>query len=226
VLYPNGQRAITFPGTRIAGNLAASGQTAYSGIGGARFNRYVSGTYSKVIGAVPSGYSGRAYVLAVKRGGLAAFSGLQITSSATGGLGLPGFGDASISFIVDDATGQLISSGSGTALLSFTAANALLTASISGLGTASLTLATNAPLLGAKAGAVGSASFVITGTLTPYAIGSMTGSTVDTSVLTVDTIAAGILAAALTNPIHADIRRVNSYVVSGNGQTGTEWGPV
>jgi hypothetical protein len=130
---------------------------------------------------------------------LAAFSGLQITSSATGGLGLPGFGDASISFVVDDATGQLISSGAGTAAMSFTAVNALLTASISGMGTASLTLATNAPLLGAKAGAVGSASFVITGTLTPYAIGSMTGSTLDSTVLTSTSISAAVWSATASS---------------------------
>lgn len=209
MLYPNGQRALTFPGTRRAGSLAASGTTAYSGIGGARFNRYVSDTYNKVTGAVPSGYGGRAYILPVKSGGLAAFTGFSVSPSATGGLGLPGTGSASISFTVADATGQLISSGSGTASMSFTFANALLTASLSAIGSTSFTLATNAPLLGAEANAIGSTSFAITGTLTPYAIGSMSGSTVDTSTI-----------------VNANIVSVNGYSVTGNGQSGTEWGPL
>lgn len=39
-------------------------------------------------------------------------------------------------------------------------------------------------------------------------------------------LAAAILAAAQVSPIHADIQKVNSYDVTGNGQTGTEWGPA
>ena len=193
----------------MSGLLVTCGAMAYGGVRGARFNRYVSDTYNKVTGAVPSGYGGRAYVLAVKSGGLAAFTGLSIATSATGGLGLPGTGSASITFTVADATGQLISSGSGTASMSFTFANALLTASLSAIGSTSFTLATNSPLMGAKASAIGSTTFAITGALTPYAIGSMSGSTVDTS-----------------NIVNANIVSVNGYSVTGNGQTGTEWGPV
>ena len=209
MLYPNGQRAITSPGTRRAGSLAASGTTAYSGIGGARFNRYVSGTYNKVTGAVPSGYGGRAYVFAVKSGGLAAFTGLSLATGATGGLGLPGTGSTSITFTVADAAGELISSGTGSASMTFTVANLLLTASLNGTGSSTITLNTNTPLLGAQASAIGNGTFSITGTMTPYAIGSMSGSTVDTSTI-----------------VNANIVSVNGYSVTGNGQTGTEWGPV
>lgn len=40
------------------------------------------------------------------------------------------------------------------------------------------------------------------------------------------TISSTILTDAQTTPIHADIRKVNSYAVDGTGQTGNEWGPV
>ena len=39
-------------------------------------------------------------------------------------------------------------------------------------------------------------------------------------------VPADVLAAAAATPIHSDIRKVNSYTVDGNGQTGTEWGPA
>jgi hypothetical protein len=39
-------------------------------------------------------------------------------------------------------------------------------------------------------------------------------------------VPADVLAAAQTTPIHSDVRKVNSYTVDGNGQTGTEWGPA
>ena len=38
-------------------------------------------------------------------------------------------------------------------------------------------------------------------------------------------LAAAVLAAAQTTPIHSDVRKVNSYTVTGDGQSGTEWGP-
>jgi len=93
--------------------------------------------------------------------------------------------------------------------MSFTFANALLTASLGGTGSATLTFSTNTPLLGAEASAIGNGAFTITGTMTPYAIGNMAGSTVDTSTI-----------------VNANIVSVNGYSVTGNGQTGTEWGPV
>jgi hypothetical protein len=106
---------------------------------------------------------------------------------------------------------------------------ALLGARASGSGSAGFTVSiANAqarPLNDASPLRDGTASFAITGTLTPYAIGSMNGSTVDTSILTVDTITAALIAAAMANPIHANIKRVNDVTVSGDGQPGTEWGP-
>jgi hypothetical protein len=39
-------------------------------------------------------------------------------------------------------------------------------------------------------------------------------------------IATAVLAAAQTTPIHSDIRKVNNYVVDGQGTAGDPWGPV
>lgn len=159
-----------------------------------------------------------------------------------------GAGSASITFAVADADGQLISSGEGAAAFAFSTNAPLLTASLGGVGSASFAL-TASGALGAEASATGSASilfamaatilpavdtppartatasFAITGNLTPYAIGQMIGSTVDTSILTVDAIAAAVLAAALTTPIAANVRKVNDTTVQGTGATGDEWGP-
>ena len=38
--------------------------------------------------------------------------------------------------------------------------------------------------------------------------------------------AAAVLAAAQATPIHANVKAVNSYAVTGTGQSGTEWGPA
>jgi hypothetical protein len=39
-------------------------------------------------------------------------------------------------------------------------------------------------------------------------------------------VAASVLTAAQTTPIHSDIRRVNDVTVGGTGKQGSEWGPV
>lgn len=127
---------------------------------------------------------------------------------------------ANFSINFSNAAGQLISSGTGSASMQFTFANALLTASIGGVGSAAFSINPNNALLGAKANAGGAASLQITianaqayplndsppartasgslnfsGSLTPYAIGSMQGDTVDNSVLTSDAIAAAVWSA-------------------------------
>jgi hypothetical protein len=216
MIYPNGQRALTSLSRPVSGALVACGALQYGGLRGARFNRYVSDTYNKIIGGLPSGYGAQSAVLPIKSGAVSGRVGLTLTPVGAGVLGMPGTGATSITFTVADADGQLISSGSGTASLTFTFDDALLTASVGGTGSASLSITPTA-LLGALASGEGSAgftvsianaqayplndasplregtaNFAITGTLTPYAIGSMNGSTVDTSVLTVDAIAGGV----------------------------------
>ena len=146
-------------------------------------------------------------------------------------------GATTISFVVADATGQLISSGSGTADMSFTFAPSLLTASIGGVGEATFSFSTNTPLLGATAGGEGSASvsfssaatvlptddtapartgtasFTFTGTLSPYAIGTMSGSTAG-GALSEATIAAAVWGAS--------IRTLTSGGGGGGGATAEE----
>lgn len=201
---------------------------------------------------VPLGYlAGGAWILPQKPGNISARSTADFTLSATGAgvMGYPMTATADMAFTVADVDGQLISSGSGAAEFAITVADLLLTASIGGTGSASFEITAANALLGAEASIEGSASFAITvgnaqayplndasplregtasmaitGTLIPYAIGLMSGSTVDTGVLTVDAIAAGVLAAALTAPIAADIRKVNAVTVTGDGQPGSEWG--
>ena len=198
-LYPNSRYMSRSPGRHFG---VAPGLDVYLRNRGDARDRFVSDVYSKVLGAVPTGYGSGAWVMAITAGGISGQSGVAIASTGSGVLGLPGTGGASITLTFADASGQLISSGSGAAALSIALNNALLTASLNGSGTATLTITPNAPVLGAKADLTASASLQITGTLQPYAVGQMTGSTVDTSVLTVDAIASAVweaLAAQHTN---------------------------
>lgn len=192
-----------------------------------------------------------AWVMARRNGGMASRNVTRMTL-APAGLAVGGVtanAPAAITFTVADADGQLISSGGGSASITFNTNTPLLTASLNAIGSANLAITASGPL-GAEASSSGqaqlsfsmsatilpsndtppartaSASFSITGNLTPYAIGQMVGSTVDTSILTVDAIAAGVLAAALTAPIAANIRKVNDVTVTGTGTVGSEWGPA
>lgn len=252
MLYPNGQRVLGYPGRHVAGALVASGAMAYGGIHGARLNRFVSGTYSKVVGGLPSGYGAKSYVFPVKAGGVGGGTSIGFAPSGllVGGVTSTGAADLSISvadaqmFPLDDTppartasasfsftvsgVGGLIATASGSALMSFTVADALLVATVGASGSANFALTTNTPILGAIAGGSGSASMTFTvanaqayplndasplrsgsavmsfsGSLQPYAVGRMEGSTVDNSVLTVDTIASAVwqsLAATYSSP--------------------------
>ena len=133
-------------------------------------------------------------------------------------------GAAAMTFTVADATGGLIASAEGSAAMTFTVADLLLTASINATGSTSFTVSTNTPILGAQASGAGAAlfsftatcsqvlplndapplrdgaaNFAITGSLTPYAIGSMSGSTVDASVLTTSGIANEVWSSVAAN---------------------------
>ena len=188
-------------------------------------NIFVGGVDAK--SAMPVGNaSPSAWVLAQKAGGLSSrqLNAIKITPSATGGLGLPGDGAASFAIATNAPEGQLISSGEGSASVSILSNNPLLTASIGGTGSATLAINTNTPTLGAEASGAGAAtltitvanaiafplddasplrtgtaSFAINGTLTPYAIGQLSGSTVDSGVLTADSITAAVWNAILAD---------------------------
>jgi hypothetical protein len=162
--------------------------------------------------AIPYGHlSPSAWVLPKRAGGMSSRNVTTLTAAPTGLAvgGVTADAATSFSFTVADADGQLISSGTGTASLTFTVANLLLTASLNGTGSSAFTITSNTPLLGAEASVIGDAVLSFTATLTPYAIGNMVGNTEDTSTI-----------------VNANIVSVNGYSVTGNGQTGTEWGPA
>jgi hypothetical protein len=176
------------------------------------------------LAAMPDGYyQPQGWMLPRKAGAMASrntteFS-LALTGLAVGGITTDA--TATIAFAFASAAGQLISSGSGAAAMTFAAANALLTASLNGVGSAAFTVATNTPTLGAEASGAGAASFAITSTLSPYAIGSMSGSTVDAGTLTT----ASLIAAMNASPPAVNIKLVNDVAITGTGAVGDEWGP-
>lgn len=170
------------------------------------------------LSATPYGHlSPSAWVLPKTAGGMSSRNVTRIDLSGAGSIvgGVTSPGSAALTFTVANAAGQLISSGQGAAAFAFTPNAPLLTASLGAIGAASFTLTASADL-GAEASAEGSASFLIamaasilpandappartaaasfavTGALTPYAIGALSGSTVDSSILTSDGIAGAV----------------------------------
>jgi hypothetical protein len=75
---------------------------------------------------VPMGYGDRGWIMPQKAGMMSSrLIGLTVAAAASGVLGMPGEGSATITFTVPDVEGQLIVSGAGSALMTFTVADAL-----------------------------------------------------------------------------------------------------
>ena len=167
-------------------------------------NQVMPGAVTDNKSAVPNGNRApSAWIMPNKGGGLSSRDAtLAFTATATGIKGLPGEGSTSFSIVTNTPDGQLIVSGSGSVTFSLDTNAPLLTASLNGAGTTSFSLTTNTPILGAEASLTGEASFVVAtnnpvifpldddsplrtalasfsfgGSLTSYAIGSMTGTT-------------------------------------------------
>jgi hypothetical protein len=159
-----------------------------------RNSLYTSGaTAALTLYSVPSGNAaGKTWLLPQKSGEMSSRNDcvMTLTAAGAGVGGITSTGSASLS-ILADGVGSLITSGAGSATVNFTA-DGFLTASLQAVGAASFSISTNSPLLGAEASLVGSAAFAITGSLTPYAIGAMTGSTVDATAVTVDAVASAV----------------------------------
>ena len=184
------------PGRFLSGTVASIERNAF-GKAGMLAGRFQA--MSPVFAGIPSGHlSPSAWSLPRTAGAMSSINEAAASFGATGLAvgGITTTGSTAITFTVADAAGELISSGSGSASFSLSATG-LLVASLGGVGTASFTISTNTPTLGALAGMVGTASWAITGTLTPYAIGIMEGSTVDNTVLTSDTLAAAVWGRAI-----------------------------
>lgn len=191
-------------------------------------NQFAGGGITDNKASVPSG--GRhpvAWVMARKNGAMSSrnVTGMSIGASGLAVGGITATGNASLSIDFSPATAALIASGAGNASVVFTVADALLTASIAGAGSASFIFSATAPP-GALASGYGTASmaitfanaqpyplndasplrtgvasFAITGSLVPYAIGVMGGSTDNNTVLTTSAIASEVwstLAASFT----------------------------
>lgn len=177
--------------------------------------------------ATPYGHlSPSAWVLPKTAGGMSSFNAAQLALAASGAAvgGITTTGESSLTITFNTPDAQLISSGEGSASVTLSTNNPLLTASIGGTGSTTITISTNVPTLGAEASLQGeasitvtvanatafplndasplrdaSATFTVSGSLTPYAIGHMVGSTVDNSVLTADSITAAVWNAILAD---------------------------
>jgi len=174
--------------------------------------------------SIPEGtYAGSAWMLPQMDGAMASINlaNLSITPSSVIYGGITTTGTATLSIDTNTPEGQLITFGTGLATLSINTNSPLLTAVLNAVGTANFTITGGVTTLKGTGSASGASSFAITGYVTPYAIGFMSGSTVDTTTLTT----ASILAAMNAAPPAVNIKKVNDVVVTGTGAPGNEWGP-
>jgi len=148
--------------------------------------------------AVPAGFmAGKAFFAPRTAGRIVTRNAFAVDGAAVGAMGLPGA--AAASFAVNGAAiGGLIAGGVANASFTITG-----TASIAGLaaGSAAGTIAVNASAIGgATAWGIASGTMTVTGYCQPYALGYMTATTVDSSVLTPVSVASAVWAAtAATN---------------------------
>lgn len=176
--------------------------------------------------ALPSGYGvGKAIWPAVTAGGLNSHRYSVGTSTATlsmaSGRNVVGLSEGTSTA---NATLQLVVSMQGTATGTSTAegnVNAALAMAGSSAGTCTVS-----STIGAIAWAYGAAEGSSTATLTSYATGRLYGSITPYTELSPQTLASAVMAAAETTPIHSDIRKVNSYTVTGDGTASSTWGPA
>lgn len=210
------------PGRFLSGTVASGDRSSFNKHGMCRsaFQAF------SPLSAMPNGArSPIAWVMAKTNGGMSSSREASLSLAATGAavMGLPSSGSAAISIAVADLVGQLISSGSGTASFSIYTNTPQLTALISGSGSANISVTTNSPVLGAigwcngsanisvTAGPAtayplddtpqtcsGSATISITGSLVPYAVGHMSGSTASSTELTPQSIAQSVWGSVAT----------------------------
>lgn len=183
------------------------------------------GITSEKVG-IPSGYRHPgAWMLPQKAGALSSHNNTQGSSTATLALAdgrnlaatVAGSSTAS-------ATLQLVVSLAGTSAGSASVSGNVV-ASLSAAGT-SAGSCTVAGTVGALAWAGSTAAGSCTASATLTATGRLYGSITPYTELSPESLAAAVIAAAEAAPITANVARVNGYTVGGDGQSGTEWGPV
>ena len=173
---------------------------------------------------------------------------INVAATANGVMGYPIFGEASFTISAPGASAELIAFGQGEATLSVSAGGALfasisadgfagfavsasaaLGAEASISGEASISISTSAesilPLDDASPLRTGTASFAIAGALTPYAVGVMSGSTVDTGLSNAG-VAAAVVSALNSATIPVDLRKVKGQAITGTGVENDPWGPA
>jgi hypothetical protein len=199
-----------FGGTAISGTAPSNVEGRWQHAG-TRRNQLAGNGITDSKASVPNGARHPvAWLMARKNGGMASSTEARITftPTAAGTMGFPITGTTTFTISTNTPDGQLISSATGTASMAITGTGNVL-ATLSTTGTASITLTTNTPLLKAIKWLDATAGMSITATMTSYGKGFMVGSTADGSSI-----------------VNANIVSVNGYSVKGNGQTGSEWGPV
>ena len=122
------------------------------------------------------------------------------------------------------ATAQLVVSTSGEAAGTSTA-TASINAALQMSGT-SACAASQTAVIGAIAWCSGSSSGSCTAFATSYAIGELSGSISPFTELSPQNLAQYVIEYAEDAPIAANIKKVNDYTVTGDGTSGTEWGPA
>ena len=189
-------------------------------------NQFAGEGITSDFAAVPAGARPpSAWIMARKPGALASHNEALGTASGSlalaSGRNIAGQADGAATA---DATLQLVVSMLGTAAgAAYAEGNIRAALLLAGLAAGS---AEGAATIGALAWATGTAAGTSDATLVRYATGRLAGSITPFTDLSPQNLAAAVIAAAETTPIHADIRKVNAYAVTGNGQTGTEWGPA
>lgn len=198
--------------------------------GTGRQNNFFSGKHSTADvnekAGMPSGARHpQAWFMPKVAGGLASHNECQGVATASLSLA-SGRNIAATSDGVATTTGtlQLVVSMTGTAA-GQTSSSANLNAALGMAGSTTSTTSTTASIT-ALAWAVGSSAGVASAALTSYATGRLYGAITPFTELSPQSLADAVISAASTTPIHADIRKVNSYTVDGDGQSGSEWGPV
>ena len=189
-------------------------------------NQLVGNGITSRLASVPAGNNPPvAWVMPQKAGALSSNYNAEMSigamASILGGKALEG--SATLTIETNTPDGELIAFGIGSVTITLSTNNPLLTASVNGGGTASFTIDTNLPILGAEASIVGTttitisvadadilpvnddpvlreatASMSFSGTLQPYAVGHMDGTTEEQG-LTVAGITNSVWNAALSN---------------------------
>lgn len=210
------------PGRFLSGTVASIERSNFSRAGmlASRFQ-----AMSPVFAGIPSGHLASSSWSLPRTAGAMSSTNEAVGAFAAAALAVGGItttGSGTLAFTVNDAEGQLISSGSGTASMTF-GASGLLLASLAGAGSASFTISANTPTLGALASMTGTATWAITGSLTPYAIGQMVGSTANAAEVTPASVADAVLAAMNATPPGVDVKKMNGATVGGTGASGDPW---